>query len=298
MTDQLDRLLHGGVDLHCHSGPSPFPRRVDHLEVARHYAELGFRAVVAKSHHHVTAFDVAALGPQGLDEVPVDVFGGIALNNPVGGINPIAVDVALRMGARVVWLPTIGACRHLAFHHEHPDAFPHPSVALLPEPPIAVLDDDGAPLPEVLQVLELVAEADAILASGHLSPVEIDAIFQAAVSAGVRRLLLNHPNFIVEASATDTEQLASLGTYVEHNLSLYDPESIFCRWEIEELAHWIERVGPERTILASDLGQARNPLPAESYRRVCGRLLECGITEDALRQIVAVNPAHLLGLDD
>jgi hypothetical protein len=298
MTDAVDKLLRGGVDLHCHSGPSPFPRRVDHLGVARHYAELGFRAVVAKSHHHCTAFDIAALGPYGLAELPLDVFGGIALNNPVGGINPIAVDVALRMGTRVVWMPTIGADRHLAFHHEHPDAFPHPAVALLPEPPIPVLGADGELLPEVRQVVELIADAGAVLASGHLGPAEIVMTFEAAVAAGATRLLLNHPNFIVEASYADAERIVGLGAYVEHNLSLYDPDSIFCRWPVEELARWIEEVGPEHTILASDLGQARNPLPAESYRRICGQLLDLGIGEDALRQIVAENPARLLGLDD
>lgn len=297
MTAAIDELLRGGVDLHCHSGPSPFPRRVDHLDVARHYAELGFRAVVAKSHHHCTAFDVAALGPHGLAELPLEVFGGIALNGPVGGVNPIAVDVALRMGARVVWMPTIGADRHLAFHHEHPDAFPHPQVALLPEPPIAVLDDDGELRPETRRTVELVADADAVLASGHLSPAEIVAVFEAAVAAGARRLLLNHPNFIVEASYRDAERLVGLGAFVEHNLSLYDAQSVFCRWPVAELARWIDEIGPEHTILASDLGQRQNPLPADSYRRVCAELLDCGVGEDAIRRIVADNPARLLGLD-
>jgi hypothetical protein len=298
MADPIDAILRGAVDLHLHPGPSPFPRRIDHLEAARHYEEAGFRAFVAKSHHHCTAFDIAAIGPHGLDQLAVSEFGGIALNGPVGGINPHAVDVALRMGARVVWLPTIAADRHICFHHEHPDAFPHPSVKMLAEGPVEVLDASGELLPETGVVLDLIAEAGAILASGHLSPAEIVTVFSSARDRGATRLLLNHPNFIVEASPADAERLVELGTFVEHNLSLYDDDSVFYRWPVEELARWIEEVGPAHTILASDLGQAKNPMPADSYRKVLGQLLDCGIGEPALRAIVAKNPAALLGLDD
>lgn len=297
MTAAVDQLLRGAVDLHLHPGPSPFPRRIDHLEAARHYEEAGFRAFVAKSHHHCTAFDIAALGPHGLDRLAVREFGGIALNGPVGGINPHAVDVALRLGARVVWLPTIAADRHMCFHREHPDAFPHPSVKLLAEEPVATLDERGEPLPETAAVLDLVVAAGAVLASGHLSPEEIATIFTAAHERGGRRLLLNHPNFIVEASPAEARRLIGLGAFVEHNLSLYDDDSVFYRWPVEELARWIEAIGPAHTIIASDLGQARNPLPADSYRKVLGRLLECGIEAAALRTMVADNPAALLGLD-
>lgn len=294
----IDRLLRGGVDLHCHSAPSPFPRRVDHVDVGRHYATAGFRAVVVKSHHHSTAFDVAALGPHGLASLPVRVVGGVALNGPVGGVNPRAVDLTLRMGGRVVWLPTIGAGRHIAFHGAHPDAFPHPQVELLAEAPVDVLGADGELTPELRQSLRLIAEADAVLASGHLGPAELVQVFQAARAAGVGRLLLNHPNFIVDAGFDDARRLVELGAFVEHNLSLYDEDSVFCRWPVDVLARWIIEVGPEHTILASDLGQRANPLPLDAYRKVCDRLLDCGVGERAIRRIAADNPARLLGLED
>jgi hypothetical protein len=239
---------------------------------------------------------VAALLPHGLAALPIDVVGGIALNGPVGGINPHAVDLTLRMGGRVVWLPTIGARRHIAFHCEHPDAFPHPQVDLLGEQPIAVIGDDGELTAELREILRLIAEADAVLASGHLGPAELVRIFEAARDAGVRRLLLNHPNFIIEAGVEDANRLVELGAYVEHNLSLYDEDSVFRRWPVEELARWIAAVGADRTILASDLGQKANPLPIDSYRKICDRLLDCGIGERAIRRIVAANPAELLGL--
>jgi hypothetical protein len=295
---RVRKLLQGGVDVHCHSAPSPFPRRIDHVGLAEHYAASGFRAFVAKSHHHLTAFDVAALRVRGLDSLPIEVFGGIALNGPVGGVNPQAVDLALRMGGRVIWLPTIAASRHIDFHCHHPDAFPHPTVSLLPENAVEVLAEDGDLRDDTRRVLSLAAEADAVLASGHLSPDEIHAVFEVAVESGVGRLLLNHPNFITAATYKQAEDLVALGAYVEHNLSLYDEDSVFCQWPVEELAKWIKEVGSEHTILASDLGQEKNPLPFDSYLKICERLLECGLNEQDIRRIVVENPARLLGLDE
>lgn len=291
------RLLRGGVDLHCHSAPSPYPRRFDHVTAARHYVEGDFRAVVVKSHHHTTAFDIAALRPHGLGTLPIHIIGGVALNGPVGGINPRAVDVTLRMGGRVIWMPTIAAHRHIEFHEHNHDAFPHPDRPLLPELPVEVLTVDGDLREECVEVLKLVAESDAVLASGHLSPHEIVAVFEGATEFGITRLLLNHPNFIIDASYRDAENLVGLGALVEHNLSLYDDDSIFHRWDVSVLAKWIDTIGPDHTVLASDLGQERNPNPLDSYMKVCSALLECGVSERTLRQIVVENPARLLGLE-
>jgi hypothetical protein len=185
----------------------------------------------------------------------------------------------------------------MAFHEANPDAFPHPAVDLLPEQAIAVAGENGELTESARQVLELVAEADAVLASGHLSPEDIEMAFEAAVAAGGRRLLLNHPNFIVEASPAVAERLVALGAYVEHNLSLYDEDSKFHRWPVEVLAGWIEDIGAEHTILASDLGQKGNPLPFDSYLKVCERLLDCGVQEQDVRRIAVDNPARLLGLE-
>src|SRR6187431_322226 len=100
-------ILEGGVDLHIHTGPSPFPRRIDVVDAARQARSVGMKAIVAKSHHHATVIDVLALRHHGLDEIDIAVYGGIALNSAVGGLNPHAVDQALKMGGRAVWFPTI-----------------------------------------------------------------------------------------------------------------------------------------------------------------------------------------------
>jgi Family of unknown function (DUF6282) len=295
--DRVAGLLEGAVDLHVHPAPSPMPRRMDGAEAARLAGEAGFDAIVVKSHHHSTVMEILALEQAGVDHGDAQLFGGIALNGQVGGINPHAVDLALKMGGRIVWFPTIASEKHIRHHREHPNLkFPKLSIHLQPEEPIEVLGEDGKPLPEVYAVLEAIAEHDAILASGHMAPHQITAVFEAAREVGVQRMLVNHPNFVIEASYDDARHWAELGAYVEHSLCMYDEESSFHNWDLDTLVAWIEAVGPERSTLASDLGQMNNPLPTDSFRKIVGRLVERGMPDDTIRTMVARNPAELLGV--
>jgi hypothetical protein len=290
-------LLEGAVDLHVHPAPSPLPRRMDGAEAARLAGESGFSAVVVKSHHHSTVMDVLALKQAGVDHGSAQLFGGIALNGPVGGINPKAVDLALKMGGRIVWFPTIGSAQHIRHHAEHPNLkFPKLAVHLEPEEPIEVLDGNGGVTEDVYAILESIKAHDAILASGHMAPHQITAVFQAAREVGVQRMLVNHPNFVIEASHEDARRWVELGAYVEHSLCMYDEESSFHNWDLDTMVAWIEAVGPERSTLGSDLGQMNNPLPTDSFRKIVGRLLERGTSEDTVRRMVATNPAELLGV--
>jgi hypothetical protein len=297
-SDTIEGLLRGAVDLHVHPYPSPFPRRIDILAAARHAAESGFRAIVVKSHHHSTAMDVASLGPNGLEATGVQTFGAVALNTHVGGLNPWAANLTLALGGKVVWFPTISAPNHIE-HAKHTNLkFPKLSIPLIEDAPVDIFGPDGDLLPEVHQILQMVADADAIVASGHMPPTWILAMFEAAKDAGVRRMIVNHPNFVIEASKEQVEKMADLGALVEHSLCMYDEDSTFHQWEIEVLVDWVRTIGPERTTLGSDLGQENNPLPTESYRKICGRLLDAGLTEREVRMLVADNPAALLGLND
>ena len=185
------------------------------------------------------------------------------------------------------------ACEH---HREHPQLkFPKLAVDLIPEEPVDVWAD-GSLKPEVHEILRMIAEADAVLASGHMPPRSILAVFAAAKEAGVRRLVVNHPNFVIEASKDEVKKMAGLGAIIEHSLCMYDEESSFHNWQIDTLVDWIRWVGPERSSLGSDLGQAGNPFPADSFRKITSRLLEAGMSEREVRMLVADNPAKLLGV--
>jgi hypothetical protein len=294
--DRVVAVLEGAVDLHVHPAPSPLPRRIDAREAGELAGEAGFEAIVVKSHHHSTVMDVLALGEPGGNGSGARVYGGIALNSAVGGLNPHAVDLALKMGGRIVWFPTIASPQHIAHHRAHPDLkFPKLAVQLQPEEPIDVLDGNGQLKPEVHRILESIAEADAILASGHMAPASITAVFEAAREKGVRRMLVNHPNFVIEASYDDARHWVGLGALIEHSLCMYDDESAFYHWDLETLLKWIEAVGAEHSTLGSDLGQMANPLPTESFRKMVSGLLDRGMPERDVRGMVADNPRQLLG---
>jgi hypothetical protein len=241
--------------------------------------------------------DVLALEHAGVTKGAAALFGGIALNGQVGGVNPHAVDLCLKMGGKIVWFPTIASAQHIAHHTAHPNLkFPKLSVALDPEQPVEVLDGRGAVKPEVVRILEAIARHDAILASGHMAPNEITAVFEAAREVGVRRMLVNHPNFVIEARYEDARRWVELGAYIEHSLCMYDEESSFHNWELDTLVEWVEVIGPERSVLGSDLGQMDNPLPTDSFRKIVGRLLQRAMPEDDIRSMVARNPTELLGV--
>ena len=292
------RVLKGSVDLHVHPAPSPLPRRVDAVEAAQAAESIGMRAIVVKSHHHSTVTDVLALG-RDLNGLPVKVYGGIALNSAVGGLNPYAVDLALKLGGRIVWFPTIGSPQHIAHHAAHPDLkFPKLAVHVREERPIDVLDENGELRPEVHDIIGLIKEHDAILASGHMAPDRILAVFEAAHAAGVRRLLVNHPNFVVEATHEQGRRFVELGAVIEHSLCMYDDRSSFYNWDIDVLLGWIGAVGADRSTLGSDLGQMKNPLPSEAFTNIVGQLLDAGLGEAEVEAMVRRNPARLLDLED
>jgi hypothetical protein len=293
----VDRILEGAIDMHCHSGPSPFPRRLDHVEAARMAERAGMRAIVVKSHHHSTVMDVRAMAPL-LNGCSVQVFGGIALNPQVGGLNPAAVDMALKMGGKVVWFPTMSSRRHVEHVRAHPDLkFPKASVMLERTEAIDIRTPDGDLRPEVHTILRLIKEAGAVVSGGHMSPDEITLLMEAATKAGITRLLVSHPEYVIEATKEQVTRYADLGANIEHCLCMYDDESEFYHWDVHVLKEWIDLVGADRTSLGSDLGQVNNPFPVDSFKKMLSKLLDVGVSEGDLRKMVATNPARLLGLN-
>jgi hypothetical protein len=297
--NQVDALLNGAVDLHYHSGPSPFPRRMDVVDAAKLYDQVGFAAAVMKSHHHTTVFEVLALQPIALDQLSIRVFGGIALNGPVGGLNPRAVDVSLRMGGKVVWFPTMSTRAHLVYHQVHTDSpFPKASVPLMEEAQISVLDEDGKLRSEVGEILEIIRDTGAILSFGHMGIDEVVPVLKLAQSMGIDRMILSHPDFVQQISVDDAKTLAAEGVFIEHCLGMYnDLSPRHDVWPIERLVHWIKEVGPEHTILGSDVGQKSNPSGLDTYRRVVELLLGAGMKENDLLAVLGIHGRALLGIE-
>ncbi|GIM92041.1 DUF6282 family protein [Paractinoplanes toevensis] len=290
---EADALLVGAVDLHQHPGPSPFPRRMSILDAARDASDFGFRAIVAKSHHHSMVTDIMALQAAGLNELSTEVYGGIALNRTVGGLNPYAVELALRMGGRMVWFPTLSSAAHVSHHENHDTGFPTPEVDLRPNEIITILDENGAVLPVVRDILSVIAAEDAVLTCGHLGITESSALIDAALAAGVTRIVVNHPVFVVGASVDQAVAWARQGVFIEHCAIMYfgRPER---RRDLGELLTFIKEVGVGKTIISSDSGQKTNPLPVTLYRRAARGLLDAGLPAADIRQLFGVNAEGLL----
>ncbi len=290
----VEAILHGCVDLHCHSGPNPFRRRFDHAEAAKDAERLGMRGVLVKSHHHNTVMDLLAMRDR-LAQSTTPVFGGITLNNHVGGINPAAVAMSLRMGGRAVWFPTFSAGRHIECH---PEGVGFPSAIVeVPNERVEIHQSNGDLIPEVFDVLDLVKETGAMVTGGHMAPDSITQLFTEAKAKGITRMVLNHPDYVIDAAPDTCHELIGLGAYIEHEAGFYDPEGTK-KWDPKLLLDWIETIGPEHTVIASDLGQENRPKPVDAYIRVASALLDLGLDEKSVRLIFCDNPAFLLGLDD
>jgi hypothetical protein len=274
--DHID--LTGMIDLHIHGAPDVRPRKLNDIEIARQAASAGMKAIVLKSHVTLTA-DRATLVEA---MVPgVRVFGGLALNHPVGGINPSAVEMALKMGAAQIWMPTLSSSvqRHTPML---------PGIALAP---------DGAIVPAAHEVLELIASYDAILGTGHLSVAEIELLLPAARQAGVKKILVTHPEHPpVEMPPDRQRELARKHDVLFERCFISTPSCVDGKVPFDRLAQIIRDVGPESTIISTDLGQTVNAPPVEGFASYVDQLLAAGFTWKDVRRMGADNPATLLGV--
>lgn len=289
---EVDELLVGAVDLHTHPSPSPFPRRISIMDAARDAAAAGFRAIACKSHHDTTQPMILALRSAGLAEIDIEVLGGIALNRTVGGINPYAVELTLRSGGRIVWFPTLSSVAHCHHTHATDSTFSNAAVQLRPNEPQTIFDDDGSSIREVVRdVLAVIAAEDAVLNCGHLGADEIDALLPAARDAGVRRIVVSHPMFVIGATPQRTVDWVRQGAKIEQCIA------VARKLEPAEFAAYIDAVGVENTIISSDFGQKKNPLPVTGFRRMTRTLLDAGRSHDDLRKMIGGNAAELVGLN-
>jgi hypothetical protein len=290
-----DELLHGAIDLHQHAAPSVFERVTDDLGLALESRQRGMRAVLIKAHEQDTTGRAALVRRQ---VAGIEVFGGVVLNASVGGLNPHAVDQCLRLGGKMVWMPTLSARHHIEFFggsHFGASMKAREASAAASPPALSVLDGSGRLLPEVREILGLIAAADACLSTGHLSAAEIRVLVREARAAGVRGVVVTHPDLKLSGiSIEDQKALAADGALLEKDIIAMMPA-----WQslsLADMAASIRAVGPEQCVLATDFGQLHHPMPPEGMRMFVQMLLEQGFSPDELHTMVAKNPARALGI--
>ena len=284
--------IEGAIDLHCHPYPDLFPRLADDFDIAMAARNAGMKALVLKCHHESTvsrAYLVQRIVPD------IRVFGGIVLNSYVGGINPAAVEAALRLGGKEVWMPTVDSGYH-AQVHGGTGGYESQSGGVSRAEGIWVTDADGTLQPVVKEVLGLVAQYGAILATSHLSPKEIVALVKEARDSGIQKIVVTHPFFKVPSLDLATiEELGRLGAMPEFGYCTVSPA-----WQYaapEKIVEAVRRVGASRCLLVSDTGQRHNPLPSEALRVFAQTVFEKGVAEQDVQRMIARNPYDLLELD-
>ncbi len=273
-------LLRGAIDTHVHSYPDVIPRKLDDLALVEQARTAGMRAVMLKSHVFSTA-ERAWLLNQWFPEFRV--FGSITLNETVGGLNPRAVEAALKLGAAQVWMPTLSA----ANHHAHLGGGGSLNVLA-----------DGKLRREVLDILRLIAEGNAILATGHLSPVESEMLVEAALELGVLRVSVTHPEWPVTAMPVAVqERLASTGRVFLERCFVATQPGAPAPIALETMIEQIRATPIEQNVLASDFGMPQYATPPEGMRMFIEALLGGGFTEDEVWAMCQKNPARLLNLE-
>jgi Family of unknown function (DUF6282) len=293
-------LVRGAFDTHVHVAPDVVERIIDDVSLARRFQELGMDGFVLKSHYGSTAERASVVRAA----VPgIHALGAISLNRAVGGINPLAVEIAAREGARTVWFPTVDAVNE-SHEREAPPGAKVPVWAKLQLelreqgielPPVPVVDGHGAVLPEVTEVLQMIARHEMLLATGHLGRDEIFTLVDAAREAGIREIVITHPEFPSQnLSAEDQRALADKGALLERCFTT--PHTGKVEWE-----RWIENIratGAEHSVLSTDLGQVSNPPVEDGMALMVDRLLDAGFDEEEVRVMAVVNTRRVAGAPD
>lgn len=213
------------------------------------------------------------------------MFGGLALNKPVGGINPYAVDSALKLGAKIIWLPTNTAENHLRREHKSGG--------------VAVVRD-GKVVPELETVFSLIKDHDAVLATGHSGPEECFIVAEAARKAGVKKIVITHPEFwIVGMSVDDQVRIVNDYDVILEKVYASPIGAGIYRKNYVDNANVMRLMGSKNIIVATDSGQKQNPYWYDSYTEYVTYLHQQeGISQEDIDRMTKTTPAWLLGLGE
>ncbi len=290
--EEVGELMRGAIDMHVHAFPDPeIDTGWDQINVAKRATDAGMGGVVFKAHTFPTVMCTRFV-QRAVDEharavgkEPARVYGGIVLNNYVGGLYPPSVEMAIKLGAKVVWLPS----HHSAHHHE-----------VMGKPGgIRLLDDHDEPVPALKEIFAMVAEHDIILDPCHAGTKERFVVIREARKAGVKRIIVTHPDWnVTKATIPQQAEMGRMGAYI--GLFMYGAVPNFNnpRCDPMEMIEIIKQVTPQHTVVATDLGTALNVHPVEGMALFIRILLACNISKPDITRMIRDNPRWLLGLSE
>jgi len=296
VSDRAWKALEGAYDLQVHVGPDVIARRIDDIDCAKEFLARGMKGFVLKSHYIQTGERAQVVSKA----VPGSrVFGAVTLNHSVGGLNPVAVELAGRTGCKIVWMPTVdaqnetagrldGGSEKLPFWAKIQRELAAEGIS---PPPLSVIDGSGELTDPARRCLERIARHNMILATGHLGRREIVALVRAAKTMGLKKVVVTHAEFPSQnLSGDEQNELADLGAIIEHCFTTtYTAKAT---WE-STFAN-IRRAGVARAVISTDLGQTINPPVADGFAMFAQRLLDAGFTADEVRTMAVTIPARLV----
>ena len=288
MDTKQKNILDGVIDLHVHTAPDVIHRTYNDLELTDAAVRAGARAIVIKGHHCGTVSRAALCNAYNRTvhgDNSFYMYGGLVLNREAGGLNEQAVQTALRMGAKIIWLPTVDAENEYRKRGKTGG--------------IRMTDSRGNLLPELLGIFSLIKAYDAVLATGHISPEEIHCVVDGARNAGVRKIVITHPEYwVVDLSVSKQKALQEdYGVIFER---CYRQPLQNGQWisNAERNLDAIRQLGTSHTILSTDCGDPANPPWEEAMRQYLQFMLDHGVSSGEIRAMTRTLPAWLLGLED
>jgi hypothetical protein len=274
----MAQTMNGAIDMHAHSDPDGTPRAIDAIDLARLAKSRGMRALVLKNHYEPTA----SLAYIVRKEVPgIEIFGGISLDLTNGGVNPAAVEWMTKVKGgygRVVWMPTFDSESQVKRQNQ--------------QRPFARIAKDGKLVPEVVQVIGIIAKNNLVLETGHSSGAEALLLIQEAKRQGVQHVMVTHAltNPGGPLTLAEIQEAAKMGASIELVYSPFNDAQLLKDVEV------IRAVGVGSVVLSSDLGQPTNPLHPDGLLALYKGLVAHGLTVAEVDQMSKANPAKLLGL--
>lgn len=299
--NHIGKLLQGSIDLHIHSDPSLMERSVDSFSALREAAEAGMRAILLKDHHMSTAHSAYLANKYSGVGKTCEAFGTICLNNSVGGFNPYALDSAIKLGIKLVFFPTISERKHIELFtraSRRPEEFVPTRVPPMTETPLTVFGSNGELLPNVKTIINMIADADIILATGHLDYEETLAVVKYAVEVGVRKICLTHLPMFTTMDKDKLKEITSIGGFVEFTYQqLTELTPADYRFTPEMIRDYIRFFGVDRCVFSTDFGHIKCPKPVEGMKMSIKLLIDLGFTDEEIETMIKKNPAILLGID-
>jgi hypothetical protein len=298
---KIYRALEGTIDLHIHGHPDCSDRLLSDLEVAAQAKAVKMRAIMLKSHIHITA-NRAKLAQKILGG-GIEVYGMICLNPAVGGLSPNAVKKAIDMGAKAVWMPSMWAENHAQYVRQSRSRMGYETMDFeFPKKGETILGENDKIKPEVIEILKMVSDSDLMLSTGHLNLHEAHLLLDEANNLGIKKLLVHTVNYhVLDYPLEEQEKLIKKGAFLEFGFTslpgpVWGPVDPSRNITLDDVCASIRSAGVEHCILTTDSGQITSPPPIECMRQWIELLKLKGFNQGELDTMTKINPAKLLGL--